>query len=1087
MVTSHLGWARSVPAEAPAAIESGRQAHAGITDTPTGRGVPLPSTSDSLWERMLDTAADAIVAVDASGTLVVANAQTERMFGYPRSELIGEPADVLVPQRFRGGHGAPHGRFLTAPRSRPMGSVSRLVAVARDGREFPIEVSLSSLETEQGPLVIAAIRDVSERAQAKREATARDAELRRLRESEAAGQRLRSVADGAPVGILALAPDGSELYVNPRWSELAGVDRGRCVADEWWRTVHPEDLARVRSAWQELLAGGQLATRFRFMHADGKVVSVVGSGRRSEAGGGELVISLTELTALHEADAEAAASQLAAIVASTDDAVIGKTLTGEVTSWNAAAERIYGYSATEAIGQHISFLLPPGRTDEIDSILRRLNAGAVVEHLETVRRRKDGRAIDVSLTISPVFTGDGAIVGASTIARDITEKKALARQLAASAQLLRATIDHAPIGMSMTSLDGRLLQVNPALCQMTGYSEADLLALDYQAITHPDDVEESVSHVNRLIAGEIDSINIEKRYVRPDGSVLWAQLTTSRAFDAAGQPTHLVSQVLDITQRKRDAARLEAHACEQEALRSLATLVASESQPRMVFAAAAERVAEVLEADFGGVTRLEPTGEARLVGSWSAAGFPEARIGSLIDLSAPTALSATLRTGAPANLSRYVEPLDHPPIPVRSGLAAPIEVNGSVWGAVSVGWADEGAADAEADQRIARIAHLVSLAVSGAEAREQLSRLASTDHLTGLYNQRAFSDRLANEVARARRHNRPVSLVVLDLDHFKLVNDTHGHDAGNRALAEFAGRLLAVRRSGEVLARVGGEEFAWILPETTGEDALGAAERARRAIEDTPFEGIGTLTTSAGVCALEDAADASELFRHADLALYWAKANGRNLATRYAATELSLVTANEQTKRLERARALAAIRALAAAVDAKDPSTQRHSERVASLAAELARAAGWTEDRIALLTDAALVHDVGKIAIPDQLLLKPASLTPAEYGQIQTHSALGAQMLDDLLHPEQVTWIRHHHERYDGHGYPHGLAGEDIPEGARLLATADAWDAMTAERSYCSARTLDGALHEMTSCAGTQFCPTTIDLLTKLRVQGRLT
>ena len=559
----------------------------------------------------------------------------------------------------------------------------------------------------------------------------------------------------------------------------------------------------------------------------------------------------------------------------------------------------------------------------------------------------------------------------------------------------------------------------------------------------------------------------------------WSPEEIEVLHDLAGMAMTEMSLRLAVAQERL-------HTREQEALSAVATLVAGEAPPSAVFAAAAKHVAHVFSAAVSRVVRLEPADETRLVGAWARDTPVFDDVGGLVALDPGSAVAGAIRERRAFAVHRGdVDPLA--PFPaLRSGMAAPVHVEGRFWGAISVGWEEDVPVDDRELDRLARFADLVSLAVTGAQAREQLAQLAFTDHLTGLYNQRAFADRLEEEVRRCRRYGRPLSLVVFDLDHFKLVNDTHGHEAGNRVLAEFATRLVAMRRGSDVVARVGGEEFAWMLPETSGKSAMIAAERARALIADTPFLGIGRVTTSIGICSLEDASDAQELYHHADLALYWAKAAGRNTVVRYTPELVALQPDERMADRLESAKTLAAIRALASAVDAKDPSTQRHSERVAHLAGELAGVAGWDPARIVLLHSAALVHDVGKIGVPDTILLKPGKLTDEEYELVKSHAALGAEIVASLLSREQVQWIRHHHERHDGRGYPDGVSGADFSEGARLLAVADAWDAMTVARPYGSPRPIPDAIEEMRRGAGAQFAPDAVNALLALHRRGAL-
>jgi HD-GYP domain-containing protein (c-di-GMP phosphodiesterase class II) len=241
------------------------------------------------------------------------------------------------------------------------------------------------------------------------------------------------------------------------------------------------------------------------------------------------------------------------------------------------------------------------------------------------------------------------------------------------------------------------------------------------------------------------------------------------------------------------------------------------------------------------------------------------------------------------------------------------------------------------------------------------------------------------------------------------------------------------------------------------------------------------------VCDLaESPGGGGELFRLADIALYWAKTNGRDVTFRYSPEVVQVLSAEQRAGQLERAQAVSAIRVLARAVDAKHPDTHEHSERVADLAVLIAQELGWPEERLGSLRGAAMVHDVGKISVPDAILLKAGRLDEDEYERVKRHAAIGAEIVADILSPEEVAWVRHHHERVDGMGYPDGLAGEEISEGAYVLAVADAWDAMTGNRSYRVSLTPEEAMSECRRVAGRQFPARVVDALARLWRRGAI-
>jgi diguanylate cyclase (GGDEF)-like protein len=356
---------------------------------------------------------------------------------------------------------------------------------------------------------------------------------------------------------------------------------------------------------------------------------------------------------------------------------------------------------------------------------------------------------------------------------------------------------------------------------------------------------------------------------------------------------------------------------------------------------------------------------------------------------------------------------------------------------------------------------------SAQAAREaELVRQAHLDGLTGLLNQRTFAGRLAEEAERLAAVGRPLSLIVVDLDHFKAVNDEHGHPAGDRVLAEAARRIAAEARAIDSVARIGGEEFAWLVPDASPEEALIAAERLRAAIRSRPFATGLPVTASIGVCDLGSAGDPAALMDRADQALYWAKAHGRD-----AALVWSPQTADRMTRASEPggspAQRLAALVRLAAFCEPGPGGG--HAGRVAELAVAVAGRLDWSPVRQARLHRAALVHDLGKAAMPDSLLARRGPLTVPEAEHVRRHAVIGASMAGRALDAEQAAWVRHHHERWDGAGYPAALAGTAIPDGAQIVALADAWDAMTTARPYRPALSRSEALEEVDRQAGGHF------------------
>ena len=343
---------------------------------------------------------------------------------------------------------------------------------------------------------------------------------------------------------------------------------------------------------------------------------------------------------------------------------------------------------------------------------------------------------------------------------------------------------------------------------------------------------------------------------------------------------------------------------------------------------------------------------------------------------------------------------------------------------------------------------------------------AETDGLTALRNHRAFQDDINEILAEPTVRG---SLAILDIDDFKLINDRFGHPAGDEVLKLLA-QILQDQFGRESAYRIGGEEFAIVFHGMTGEEARAALDDLHDGLRATRFPHDELVAVSAGVAAFSGrAVGRDELLRAADSALYWAKNHGKARTCIFHPTLVPILSRQEIADEAERQARLRAAESLIRIVDAKDTYTGQHSQSVSRLVEAIGRTMQLDDDLVDQMRLAGLLHDLGKIATPDSILRKPGLLDAEEETILRGHPELGFRLVEGLGVSPIDVWIRHHHESWDGTGYPHGLAGDDIPLGSRIILVADAFDAMTSDRAYRRGGSVAAAVAELRRHSWTQF------------------
>lgn len=601
---------------------------------------------------------------------------------------------------------------------------------------------------------------------------------------------------------------------------------------------------------------------------------------------------------------------------------------------------------------------------------------------------------------------------------------------------------------------------------------------------YQDEIKQAVSSAGSNLERKVTQMT----GLRKDGLEFPLELTNTPWRTSEG--IFFTAVVRVTTERKRVGELLQQRNRDLTTLNSIAQSISQSIELDEVLQRALNGVLEAVELSIGGIyLRDEASGEPVLAAN---KGLTEDLIAAIKDM--PPGVVSTRRMKERTEKTAVTDVLadeaagDSPKPPADSGeiqyvLTLPLRSRGSDLGAIVLVTQSQDGFTTGHIQLLETISSQVGVAVDNARLFEKTSRLSITDELTGLYNHRHFSELLQTEIARTERYGDSLSLIMLDLDGFKEYNDQFGHVSGDTALKVFGQTLRSALRKTDLTFRYGGDEFAIILPAADATRARNAVERIKSKWLQTVKEQRQIIRTflgfSAGIAQFpENAETADVLTLLADAALYYSKRQGRYTYT--LVSELGIIEADIQSPAT-----LGQVQALLSTADARNPQAYDHSKMVAAISEIIGKALGLPEEKLAELNVAALLHDIGKVGISASIINKTGKLTEDEWLVIRKHPAEGARIAACVPGASAaIPIIRHHHERYDGTGYPEGLKSEAIPLGARIVAVADAYSTMTAERQDKSALSDEEALEELKRCAGTQFDPQFVQVFSEAKNQA---
>ena len=966
--------------------------------------------SESFYRSIFETSGSSMMILDMDTTILQVNHNFEKISGYSREEIEEKMSwtefvyseDLQWMKEY-------HFLRRSDPDAAPKEYEFRYVTRSGDIRNSFLTIDLIP-ETFKS---VVALVDITSRKKAEKA-------LRRKTEEQAL------LLESVPIQIWYLTDVETYGAVNQAHAEFYGLSREEMEYRKLWDFL-PEDEARVcrDGNIQVFQTGEQIRTEEWLHNASGeqRLVEIIKTPKLDASGKVEYVVcsgsDITERKQMEQSlRRETAFSQ--AVVRNLPGIFYMIDQKGHYVRWNSHLEEVTGYEQDSLRTVQPTELFPSDEKALIQQKIQQVfkEGSATVEaHLLL----PSGETCPYYFTGYRVELEDGTyLLG---IGLDITQRKQAEQALQESEANYRLLAENSPDLIWTSDLEGRYTFVSPAMRNMFGYAPEEAIGLTFFDHLHKEDADYISEYKERAIRESADQTNLEPVYsfelrqIRRDGSLFWSEVLASPLRDESGKIVGFQGATRDISQRKRTEHELK------------------ETK---------ERLDVALQVTNTGLWDWNiQTGEVVLNEPWA------------------TMVGYSLDELKPLSIQTWMD-LCHPDDLEVSNALVKQHMDG----------------ETEIYQCEARMRHkqghwiwvldrgkVIERHESGNPMRmigthtditerkqleEKLKQMSFHDSLTGLYNRNFFEEemkRLSDD-----RYS-PMGIIVCDVDGLKFVNDTLGHQAGDRMLISAANILRRSFRSSDIIARIGGDEFGVLLPQTGREPVERMLQRVRGAVQEYDSnEPEIPLALSLGHAVDETAADLQAHFREADNRMY-----------------------REKIQREGSARS-AILQALTGSMQARDFNTQGHCDRLQELASLLASSLELSHDSMNDLYLLARFHDLGKVGIPDSILFKQGALTEEEWQHMRQHCEIGHRIASSVPDLKPIAdLILKHHEWWNGGGYPQGLSDHDIPLPSRILAIVDAYDAMTSERPYRRAMSREDAIAELRRCAGTQFDPDLVE------------